>query len=52
VGRGPTLEVAGVVMRADGQSQFAKATGRNRVQPPPATSPPDSEVSPHGGDVA
>jgi diguanylate cyclase (GGDEF)-like protein len=52
VGRGPTLEIAAVVMRADGQSQLAKATGRNRVQPPPATSPPGSEVSPHGGDVA
>ena len=51
-GRGPTLEIARVVKRADGQSQLAKATGRNRVQPPPAASPPGSEVSPHGGDVA
>ena len=52
VGRGPTLEIARVVKRADGQSQLAKATGRNRVQPPPAASPPGSDVAPHGGDVA
>ena len=51
-GRGPTLEIARVVKRADGQSQLAKATGRNRVQPPPAATEPGSEVSPHGGDVA
>jgi diguanylate cyclase (GGDEF)-like protein len=51
-GRGPTLEIAGVVKKADGQSQLAKATGRNRVQPPPAASQPGSQVSPHGGDVA
>jgi diguanylate cyclase (GGDEF)-like protein len=51
-GRGPTLEIARVVKRADGQSQLAKATGRNRVQPPPTASSPGSEASPHGGDVA
>jgi diguanylate cyclase (GGDEF)-like protein len=51
-GRGPTLEIARVVKRADAQSQLAKATGRNRVQPPPAASPGGSEVSPQGGDVA
>ena len=51
-GRGPALEIARVVKKADGQSQLAKATGRNRVQPPPATSPPDSDVAPHAGDVA
>ena len=51
-GRGPTLEIARVVKRADGQSQLAKATGRNRVQPPPAASPRGSDASPHGGDVA
>ncbi len=39
-GRGSTLAIADLVNRADGQSQLAKATGRNRVQPPP------------GGDVA
>ena len=51
-GRGPTLEIATVVTRADVQSQLAKATGRNRVQPPPAAFPPGTEVAPHGGDVA
>jgi diguanylate cyclase len=51
-GRGPTLEIARVVKRADAQSQLAKATGRNRVQPPPPTSRPGSETSPQGGDVA
>ena len=51
-GRGPTLEIARVVKRADAQSQLAKATGRNRVQPPPAASPPGTDVAPHGGDVA
>ena len=51
-GRGPTLDIATVVERADGQSQLAKATGRNRVQPPTATSAPGSDVPPHGGDVA
>ena len=51
-GRGPLLEIADVVLRADGQSQLAKATGRNRVQPPTAVSAPGSDVSPRGGDVA
>jgi diguanylate cyclase (GGDEF)-like protein len=51
-GRGPTLEIARVVKRADAQSQLAKATGRNRVQPPPPTSLPSGETAPHGGDVA
>ena len=51
-GRGPTLDIASVVERADGQSQLAKATGRNRVQPPTAACAPGSDVSPHGGDVA
>ena len=51
-GRGPTLEIARVVKRADAQSQLAKATGRNRVQPPPAASSRGSEMSPQGGDVA
>jgi diguanylate cyclase (GGDEF)-like protein len=51
-GRGPTLEIARVVKRADAQSQLAKATGRNRVQPPPPTLLPGGETAPHGGDVA
>ncbi len=51
-GRGPTLEIATVVTRADVQSQLAKTTGRNRVQPPPAGTTPGRDASASGGDVA
>jgi diguanylate cyclase (GGDEF)-like protein len=51
-GRGPELDIAAVVTRADVQSQLAKATGRNRVQPPPADTSPVQGAAPSGGDVA